>query len=88
MPLHPPGGHYRNLVVKLPELAVTDDLLEGLTFENCHIIGPAVIVGLGGEIRDCQFDGSLDAFLWPFEDDRDVVIGAIGLSDVGCTAAG
>lgn len=82
MPLHPAGRQYRNQVVKLPELAVVDDLLEDLTFENCQIIGPAVIIGLGDtEINSCTFEGPPEAFLWPISDDRVAAIGAIGLKN-------
>jgi hypothetical protein len=44
--LQPSDKHYRNTVIRLPDLAVTETVLTGLTFENCEIVGPAVIVPL------------------------------------------
>lgn len=91
MTLHPPGHHTRNTTVVLAEWAVTDDLIAGQTFENCHIQGPAVVVPLGQTvIQGCTFDGPIDAVLWRIEDTRDRIIGAIGLENCrfyGCRFA-
>lgn len=86
--MHPADKHYRNTVLKLPDLTVTEDVLDGITFENCHLVGPAVLIPLGQtEITGCSFDGELDAVLWPIDDGRPAVTGAIGLNAcrlVGC----
>lgn len=85
--MHPGDRHYRNQTVRLTDLAVTSDVIEGVTFENCQLIGPAIIVLLGtGELRDSGFDGEADAIIWPLGP-REQVIGAIALVDcniVGC----
>jgi hypothetical protein len=87
MALHPAGNHYRNQTIRLPDLAVTEDILTGLTFENCHIMGPAVFAPLGNtKIEGCSWDGDFDALIWPIRADREI-IGAIGLQDcelLGC----
>lgn len=85
--MHPSYATYRNQVVRLPDLTVTQDVLSGVTFENCTIIGPAVIALLGGvTLRGCSFDGEAEAVLWPLGA-RQNVLGAIGLLNcvlVGC----
>lgn len=83
--MHPGDRHYRNQVVRLPDLAVTSDLIEGVTFENCTLVGPAVIILLGGTMQDTGFDGEWDAVLWPLGE-RGQVVGAIGL--VNCSLVG
>lgn len=84
--MHPGDRHYRNQVVRLPDLAVTTDVIQGVTFENCTIVGPAVVVMAGnGEMRGTSLDGDPDAFLWPVGN-RDRVIGVIVLVD--CTIVG
>ena len=81
--MHPGDRHYRNQTVRLSDLAVTSDVIEGVTFENCQIIGPAVIVLMGdGELRNSGFDGEPEAVIWPLGD-REQVVGAIAL--VNCT---
>lgn len=85
--MHPSNSAYRNQIVRLPDLTVTSDLIDGVTFENCTLIGPAVVALLGGvTLQGSSFDGEVDAVLWPLHE-RDQVIGAIGLRDcviVGC----
>lgn len=73
-------------MVRLTDLAVTHDLIEEVTFENCTLVGPAVIALLGeGTFRDSAFDGDPDGVLWPLGDRRHV-IGAVGL--LNCTVIG
>jgi len=81
MQMHPSDRHYRDQLIRLTDLAVTDDVIENVTFENCEIVGPAVIILLGGEISGCSFEGDYDAFAWRLDEDRERVIGAIGLVD-------
>lgn len=87
MSLKPADG-YRNQFVRIPDLAVTDDVLRDLTFENCTIVGPAVLALLESTtISGCTWDGPFDAFAWPIPEGRPWVIGAIGLVNVsfyGC----
>lgn len=80
-PVHPGDRHYRNQVVRLTDLTVTQDVIEGVTFENCTLVGPAVILLMGtGTLDGCKWDGSPEAMLWPLEQRREI-IGAIALVD-------
>jgi len=48
-------GVYRDQSVRLGDLAALEDLLTGLTFENCEIVGPAVVALLGDtKVTDCH----------------------------------
>lgn len=69
-------------MVRLTDLTVTDDVLHEVTFENCTIVGPAVVVLMGCAMIECVFEGPNEALFWPLGD-RNYVIGAIGL--VNCT---
>jgi len=80
--MHPGDHTYRNQVVRLADLTVTNDVIAGVTFENCTLVGPAVVVTLGGTLSGCEFEGSTEGIFWP-TGDRSHVIGAIAL--VGCT---
>lgn len=39
--MKPARTEFSNDVVRLADLTVNTDLLEGLQFENCNILGPA-----------------------------------------------
>lgn len=79
-PLRPSGDHYRSTTLRITELTVTSDLLEGLTFENCQIIGPAVLALLdGNQIVNCGFEGTLEGIIWEVPESREQVYGAIGV---------
>jgi hypothetical protein len=85
-PMHPGDRTYRNQTIRLTDLTVVNDVIEGMTFENCNIIGPAVIAFLPpGELRNSGFDGDEEGLLWDVGE-RQHIIGAIGLS--GCTIVG
>jgi hypothetical protein len=80
-------GVYRDQTVRLADLAVAHDVLERLTFENCDVVGPAVIVLLGKtQVTECRWTGEPEAVLWPAHG-REQVVGAIGLRNcliTGC----
>jgi hypothetical protein len=88
-PVHPGDRHYRNQALRVSDLVVTDHIVRGVTFENCVLMGPAVIALLGqGSVTGCNLEGSLDAVLWPVAGDRGEIVGAIGFEDcslVGCS---
>ncbi len=74
MSMPPPTGNreFRNEVIRIAKLTVDTVDLEGLTFQNCRIIGPAVLVLQGGAtVAQCTFDspGGVDAILWEIPDD-------------------
>lgn len=72
---------FRNEVVRLADLTVNTDKIVKRRFENCQIIGPAVIVPLDGtSISHCSWDApGPDAILWLVPRERSFVIGAIGV---------
>lgn len=74
--------HYENEVVRLADLSVTSDMVEGVTFQDCLVLGPAVVVPLGEtRIENCSFAGTPDAIFWEVSEGRDLIIGAVGLSE-------
>ena len=87
MAMHPGDRSYRNTTIRIADLAVTEDTLTDLTFENCVIEGPAVIAF----VNDCSMinttiAGDPDSVLWVLPPEREYIVGAIGL--VRCTIAG
>ncbi len=80
---HPAVREYRNQAVRLADLTVTQDVLEHLRFENCMIIGPAIL-GLLDNLTmiDCGFDApGPEAVLWKVDRDRGPVVGVIAVRD-------
>lgn len=76
---------YRNEPVRLSDLTVNSSTVEGYTFLNCRIIGPAVVALLDGvEVTHCTWDApGLDAIFWEVLSERGPVVGAVGL--LNCT---
>lgn len=73
---------YEDRVVRISELVEVDGLLEGFTFERCHIDGPAIIVPSGhATLTKCSLGPSLDAVLWEIPPTRPAVVGAIEARD-------
>lgn len=71
----------KDQVVRLPDMTVVSPLITGLVFENCLILGPAVVAMVnGGAVEGCSFDSPADALLWDFPADT-IRVGAIGLDD-------
>lgn len=81
-------------VVRVSDLAVTGPVIEGYTFENCLVLGPAVVAVLS----DVSFEssqwvtdpGESSESLW-WEVDEGHRVGAIGIrncSFVGCVFQG
>jgi hypothetical protein len=83
--MHPADNHYRNLTLRLPDLVVTQDAIVGQTFENCVLIGPAVVALLGTTSFDSNvFDSpDVEAALWHVPDGQQVIVGAVAFVD--CT---
>jgi hypothetical protein len=78
--MHPADRHYENETIRLASLAVTEDIIRSVTFSNCQLIGPAIVIPMGETvITDCTFEGDFEAFIWPFDDDRSWFVGPIGL---------
>lgn len=73
----------RNEIVRIADMVVLADVLEDLHFENCEVVGPAVLAVLEGvTFEGCAFEApGPDALIWTVEDDR-IVMGAVGLRNV------
>jgi hypothetical protein len=79
----PPTGdaQFRNDVITIAELTVTGTELEDLTFSNCRILGPAVLVARETQFIECTWETpDINALFWLIEPGRDVVLGAVGLT--------
>jgi len=76
---------YRNDVVRVADLTVNTDHIEGYQFSNCRIVGPAILALLGDvTLVGSSFDApGLDAIFWEVNPERGVVVGAVGVRD--CT---
>lgn len=78
----------RSEVIRLADLATVSDIVEDRRFEDCMLVGPAVLVLLDSvDLISCGFEGSAEAMLWELPADRTQVQGAIGLrrcSFIGC----
>lgn len=60
------------------------DLIMGRTFEDCTIYGPAVLAPLNQlTFERNTFEATPDALFWVIAEDRNQLVGAIGLID--CT---
>lgn len=75
--------------VYLADIARENGILDGFRFENCHVMGPAVIVVQGEfDLVNNTIEGDPDAFLWEIPEEREWVTGAIVVKDTsfeGCT---
>ena len=66
------------------------DLLSDVRFENCTVVGPAIIVMANQVVLNgCGFDGpNAEAILWKIETGREYAVGAIIARNVefyGCS---
>jgi hypothetical protein len=75
--MHPADNHYQSQTVRLADLTVITDTIQGQTFDNCTILGPAIVLLLKSNLSGCHFVGDLEAMLYPV--DRTYFIGVIGL---------
>jgi len=81
---------YRNQLVRVADLTVVTDTVSNLRFENCQIVGPAVVAFMGCNIADCSFDvgpGTLESIVWEAKVDM-IIIGAVGFMNCefyGCS---
>ena len=72
------GRAFRHVDVSLPELAGTESsVLDRMTFEDCRIFGPAILVPIGGtQLSKSNLGGPPEAILWALPDPK-VVVGAV-----------
>ncbi len=65
---------------RIVDLVDNEDILEGRTFEDCTIYGPAILIPLNDNtFSHNTFEADPEALLWPIAEDRDRILGAIGL---------
>jgi hypothetical protein len=71
----------RNEVIRISDLATTTDVVASMTFENCVITGPAVLVPLAGtQFISSAFEApDPESMLWEIAPTRRYTVGAIGL---------
>jgi len=81
-------SHYQDRVVRLHELLPDSGppVIDGFTFDGCHIQGPAVVTlhasGPGtAQITNCNFDGDPNGLFIQLAPEQDHLIGAIVLKD-------
>jgi hypothetical protein len=74
---------FRNEAVRIADLTVNAELIANRVFENCQILGPAVLAPLGRTtISHSGFDGDVfEDFAWPVPDERQQLIGAVAVVD-------
>jgi hypothetical protein len=79
---------HRREVIRVADLTVVRPFIEGHAFEDCLILGPAVLqLADENELIECSFDGDPVGILWVIPPDRPYTIGAVGVrncSFVGC----
>ena len=67
----------KNDVIRICEMAVTEDVIRDKSFENVQLIGPAVIAFQGCSLDHCTFEGNPEAMLWELPPERTYVLGAV-----------
>lgn len=80
---------FESEVVRLADLALVNDVLDGYEFRDCLLLGPAIVVPMGEtSISNSMFNGEIDALFWLVETGRELIVGAIGLHNCvidGCS---
>lgn len=75
---------FRDDIVRIASLTVTNYLIEGYTFINCQIVGPAVLALLGNvDMSHCTYEADINSIFWEIDPDtRPVIFGAVGVQAV------
>ena len=81
---------FRNMLVRIAELTVNTNTLQGLTFQNCRIVGPAILIPVGNtRILSSRWEApGIDAIFWEIQPERSQVVGAVVVVDCvfsGCS---
>lgn len=74
------ASEYRDQVVEISRLTVNSNILEDITFVNCQIVGPAVILPLEDvSIVESGWDApGFDSIAWVIPEGRSHIIGRSG----------
>lgn len=79
----PGDREYRNETLPLSSLFVTSDVVQGVTFTGCTLIGPGIVTLLGhGVLNECTWDAPGHDMFWIYPDDREFLVGVMGFD--GC----
>lgn len=75
---------FRDDIVRIASLTVTNYLIQGYTFSNCQIVGPAVLAMLGNvDMSHCTYESDINSLFWEVDPAvRPLVFGAVGVQDV------
>jgi hypothetical protein len=74
---------YEDQLVRIADLAPDSDLLSGLEFERCTIMGPAVIFPDNCTFIECRFAGNVKRLIWEVSPESAALFGIIRLDE--CT---
>jgi hypothetical protein len=70
----------REQVIKIPDLVSAAGILDGFSFRDCTVVGPAVLLPLDETTFDhCVFEGDPDAIAWEIPPPRVRVVGAVAV---------
>ena len=75
---------FRDDIVRIATLTVREPRIEGYTFVNCQIFGPAVLALVENvDLTHCTYEGDINSMFWEIDPAaRPVVFGAVGVKDV------
>jgi hypothetical protein len=71
------GHRHVREIIRIVHMAGDEAVIRGHTFEDCTIMGPAVLVFRDCDLVDPTLRGKLDAILWEVWPDREWVLGAV-----------
>jgi hypothetical protein len=78
----PEGTEYNGQTFALSSLFVTTDVLRGVTFTSCVLVGPAIIALLGdGTLHATVLDAPGEDAFWVFPDEREYLVGVLGFEN-------
>ncbi len=74
---------HREKSIRLTEIVGADSVIRSQRFEKCTLRGPAIVILLDSTtIAGCSWDApGPDGLFWPIDDEREVIVGAVGLAD-------
>lgn len=73
---------FQSEVVRLADLAIVDTMLDGYEFNDCLLMGPAVVI-LTGEIEmdGINIGGDVQSVFWLIEPGRSLIVGGIAFTN-------
>lgn len=73
---------FRDEVIRIAELTVREPHIDGYTFVNCRILGPAVLAVVADvALVHCTFEADLNSIFWEIDPEaRPTIFGAVGVT--------